>query len=83
MHYNFVDAPPVVADVDFGKTQGGSGTDWRTMLVGGLGKGGKSLYAIDVTDPSAMTSETAVAGKVLWEFSHADLGYTYGEPARA
>ena len=21
------------------------------------------------------------AGKVLWEFSHADLGYTYGEPA--
>jgi len=83
VHYNFVDAPPVVADVDFGKTQGGSGTDWRTLLVGGLGKGGKSLYAIDVTDPSAMTSETAVAGKVLWEFSHADLGYTYGEPTLA
>lgn len=81
VHYNFVDATPMAADVDFGRTQGGSGTDWRTILVGGLGKGGKSLYAIDVTDPSAMTSEAAVASKVLWEFSHADLGYTYGEPA--
>jgi type IV pilus assembly protein PilY1 len=55
--------------------------DWRSVLIGGLGKGGKSYYAIDVTDPAAMTSETAVAGRVLWEFSHADLGYTYGEPA--
>lgn len=81
VHYNFVDATPVAADLDFGRTQGGSGTDWRTILVGGLGKGGKSLYAIDVTDPSAMTSESAVASKVLWEFSDDDLGYTYGEPA--
>lgn len=81
IHYNFVDAPPAVADLDFGRTPGGSGTNWRTLLVGGLGKGGKGLYAIDITDPSAMTSEAAVASGVLWEFSHADLGYTYGEPA--
>jgi type IV pilus assembly protein PilY1 len=81
LHYNFVDATPVVSDIDFGKTVGGSGTDWRTILVGGLGKGGKRLYAIDVTDPSAMTTEAAVASKVLWEFSDSDLGYTYGEPA--
>jgi len=80
-HYNFVDATPVSADVDLGKTVGGSGSNWRTILVGGLGKGGKSLYAIDVTDPSAMTSETAVASKVLWEFSDPHLGFTYGEPA--
>jgi len=80
-HYNFVDATPVVGDVDFGRTHGGSGTDWRSILVGGLGKGGRGLYAIDVTDPSTMTSETAVAAKVLWEFSDPDLGYTYGEPA--
>ena len=80
-HYNFVDAPPVSADVDLGKTVGGSGTNWRTILVGGLGKGGRSLYALDITDPSTMTSETAVAARVLWEFSDADLGFTYGEPA--
>ena len=81
MHYNFVDATPLVADVDFGKTQSNNAPDWRTILVGGLGKGGKSLYAIDVTNPASMTSEGAVAGKVLWEFSHPKLGYTYGEPA--
>ena len=80
-HYNFVDATPAVGDVDFGRTEGGSGTDWRTILVGGLGKGGKAVYALDITNPAAMTSEAAVAGKVLWEFSDPDLGYTYGEPA--
>ena len=50
-HYNFVDATPVSADVDFGKTVGGSGSNWRTILIGGLGKGGRSLYALDITDP--------------------------------
>jgi type IV pilus assembly protein PilY1 len=79
-HRFFVDSTPVSFDIDFGRTPGGSGTNWRTILVGGLGKGGKSYYALDVTDPSVMTSETAVAGKVLWEFSHAKLGFTFGEP---
>jgi type IV pilus assembly protein PilY1 len=80
-HRYLVDATPTIVDIDLGRTVGGSGTDWRTLLVGGLGKGGKSYYAIDVTDPSTMTTEAAVAGKVLWEFSHADMGYSYGEPA--
>lgn len=80
-HHARVDASPVSFDVDFGRTYGGTGTDWRTILVGGLGKGGKGYYAIDVTDPATMTTEAAVAGKVLWEFTHADLGYTFGEPA--
>jgi type IV pilus assembly protein PilY1 len=80
-HYNFVDAAPVSGDVDLGKTVGGSGSNWRTILVGGLGKGGRSVYALDITDPSTMTSETAVASKVMWEFSDTDLGFTYGEPA--
>jgi type IV pilus assembly protein PilY1 len=79
-HRYFVDGNPATFDIDFGKTQGGSGTDWRTILVGALGKGGKSYYALDVTDPAGLATETAVAGKVLWEFKHADLGFTYGEP---
>ena len=79
-HRFFVDGTPLVADIDFGRTVGGAGTDWRTLLVGSLGKGGKSYFGIDVTNPATMTSEAAVAGKVLWEFSHPDLGYTYGEP---
>ena len=79
-HKAFVDGAPAVFDIDFGRTSGGTGTDWRTVLVGSLGKGGKSYFAIDVTNPATMTSESAVASRVLWEFSDADLGFTYGEP---
>jgi type IV pilus assembly protein PilY1 len=81
VHHAMVDGNATVVDVDFGRTRGGSGTaDWRSLLVGAMGKGGKGYYAIDVTDPSAMTSETAVAGKVLWEFTETTLGYTFGDP---
>jgi type IV pilus assembly protein PilY1 len=62
------------------------GTGWRTVLVGGLGKGGKAYYALDITDPNSVnintgqsTAESTVATRVLWEFTHSDLGYTYGE----
>ena len=82
VHYNLLDATPVIADVDFGRTDGGGGTvGWRTLLIGGLGKGGRAVYALDVTNPAAMTTEAIAAGKVLWEFTDADLGFTYGEPA--
>jgi type IV pilus assembly protein PilY1 len=80
-HRPLVDGPVAAFDMDFGKTQGGTGTDWRTVLVGGLGKGGRSYYAIDITNPATFTNETTTAGKVLWEFSHADLGFSFGEPA--
>ncbi|MBL8340368.1 MAG: pilus assembly protein [Rubrivivax sp.] len=81
-HRYLVDASPLVIDIDFARTPGSGAItpDWRTLLVSGLGKGGKSYFAIDVTDPASWTNETAVAGKVLWEFADADLGYTYGEP---
>jgi type IV pilus assembly protein PilY1 len=81
-HKFLVDASPVVIDIDLNRTAGSGSTtpDWRTVLVSGLGKGGKSLFAIDVTNPASWTSEAAVAGKVLWEFTDPDLGYTYGEP---
>ena len=49
-------------------------------MIGGLGKGGKSFYALDITDPANMTSESAVAGKVLWEFTDPTMGYSYGTP---
>jgi type IV pilus assembly protein PilY1 len=81
LHHFMVDATPLTIDVDFGNTPGGSGSaDWRTILVGGLGKGGKALYALDITDPASVTSETVAAQKVLWEFRDGDLGYTYGQP---
>ncbi|HET8897420.1 MAG TPA: PilC/PilY family type IV pilus protein [Rhodanobacteraceae bacterium] len=82
-----VDATPVTRDAFFGGA-------WHTLLVGGLRLGGRGVYALDITDPTAMT-----ASQVLWEFNAdapataspgcvsnygscnpADLGFTYGQP---
>ncbi len=76
-HRFLVDGPIRVADVDL---SGGAGTDWRTLLVSGMGKGGKSYSAIDVTDPGSVTSEDTAAAKLMWEFTDGDLGYTFGRP---
>lgn len=81
-HHYLVDGSPIVADVDLARTGGttnSSSHNWRTILVGGLGKGGKGYYAIDVTDPSSWASESAVAGEVLWEFTNAHMGYSFGD----
>lgn len=69
-HRYYVDATPVVGDIY-------DGTRWRTILVGGLGAGGRSYYALDITDPAAPA--------LLWEINHtntdfANLGYTFGNP---
>ena len=81
LHRYYVNASPTVAEVDFARTNGATATgDWRTVLVGGLGKGGRAYYALDVTDPAAITSETTLADKVLWEFTDPTMGFSYGEP---
>lgn len=89
-HRYYVDATPQVFDIDFAKTyaSGLSNPSWKTMVVGGLGKGGKGFYALDITDPSAMSTEADAAGKVLWEISSAttgfeNLGYSFGVPVMA
>lgn len=68
-HQYYVDATPVVGDVDFWKTSASTLTTpaWKTVLIGGLGKGGRGYYALDVTTPTA-SSEIDAASKVLWEF---------------
>ncbi|MCY7300401.1 MAG: hypothetical protein LH616_14465, partial [Ilumatobacteraceae bacterium] len=50
-------------------------TPGQNILVGVMGRGGKTVYAIDVTDP-ANVDET----KVLWEYSNAELGNVLGKP---
>lgn len=69
-HRYFVDGSPIVRDVYFGDDEG-----WRTVLIGTLRAGGKSLFALDVTDPTQI--------KLLWEFDSAkdaDLGFTFAQP---
>jgi len=76
-HQYYVDGSPTVVDAFDSTNQ-----KWRTVLVGGLNRGGQSIYAIDVTDPSAF-SESNASSLFLWEFTDvndADLGYTYSRP---
>lgn len=92
-HRFLVDATPVAGDLDAAKAGGrnnatpADGSSWMTMVVGGLGKGGRGYYAIDATNPDA-GDETAAATKVKWEFPNPststtdtnNMGYTFGRP---
>lgn len=72
-HHYYVNATPKTGDVYLTDNAGGGA--WKTILVGGLGQGGRGYYALDITNP---TSPSA-----LWEFDSSmdnDLGYTYGTP---
>lgn len=73
-HRYYVDLSPTVQDayVNIGGT-----ASWHSILVGALRGGGKGLFAMDVTSPSALAADPA--SKVLWEFSHNDLGFTFSD----
>lgn len=73
-HIPYVDETATAADVFVNNA-------WRTYLLGGLGRGGKSVYVLDVTNPASKTTEQAVADDVVvTEFTDSYLGYTYGAP---
>lgn len=67
-HEFFVDGPPATEDVY-------DGAAWRTILVTGMGAGGRSYVALDVTQP--------LAPKLLWEFTNSNLGNTFAKPVIA
>jgi type IV pilus assembly protein PilY1 len=72
-HQYFVDGTPEVGDIcPNAPSSTCSASQWRTIIVGGLNEGGKSYYALDITDPTTP--------KLLWEFSDANLGYSYSNP---
>ncbi len=79
VHKYYNDLTPSISDVYINQ---GQGKDWASILIGGLRHGGRGIYALDVTDPTAFSE--ANADKItLWEFSNnddADLGYTYSKP---
>jgi type IV pilus assembly protein PilY1 len=79
-HLFFINGSPRSADVKFA-----SNGSWHTMLVGNLGAGGSTLFALDVTSPDAIVNggEPALAAAALWEFTDTDMGLTFSEPAIA
>jgi type IV pilus assembly protein PilY1 len=84
-HKFMVNATPLIREADLNRTMGaggpsGTGTpDWRTLLIGGLGKGGRGYYALDVTNADS-PNETTMASRVLWEFTDEDMGFSFGAP---
>jgi type IV pilus assembly protein PilY1 len=91
-HKYYVDGTPTYGDVDFNNIAGiSTGGDWRTVLVGGLGKGGRGYFALDISSATA-ASELDVNNKVLWEFPNSisnsvarttttlNMGYSFGKP---
>ncbi|MER0044536.1 PilC/PilY family type IV pilus protein [Pseudomonas sp. MGal98] len=77
-HEFYVDGSPVVGDVYDNATR-----QWRTILVGTLKAGGKSIFALDVTTPGSE--------KLLWQFDEnsiaattaVKMGYSYSQPTIA
>jgi type IV pilus assembly protein PilY1 len=82
-HSYYVDSTPKVADVWIGDINSNGKKDpneWKTILVCGLRKGGKSYFALDITD--------TLSPQYLWEFPKpgdsetlSKLGQSWSEPA--
>ena len=75
-----VDGSPFTGDVKIGSV-------WSTYLFSSLGRGAKAMFALNVTDPSAL-SEVNASSIFRWQFTEADdssgdLGYIVSEPTRS
>ncbi len=81
-HRYLVNGEIAVGEVDFKRTNGSSLTsnEWHSIAVGTLGKGGRSVYALDLTSALSVTNETQAASRVMWEFTDSRLGLTFGKP---
>ena len=75
VHQFYVNGSPQASDVQF------SDNSWHTVLVGTEAQGGNSVYALDVTNPAAITTENVLASAVLWDFTEADMGLGFSTPA--
>lgn len=81
-HTYLVDGSPNVSDVKINGV-------WKTILVGGLNGGGKSYYALDITNPASpqllweyfeTNTAAALSSAIPAASKDPDLGYTYGNP---
>ena len=80
-HKYFVDGTPMTGDVDLNggmqdpKASGYDAytPDWRTLLVGTLGAGGKGYFVLDVTNPTATAAPGGSAAPAFTETNAASL----------
>jgi type IV pilus assembly protein PilY1 len=70
-HISMADSSPAVGEAKVG-------TNWKSVLVSGVGGGGQGVFALDVTNPSTFSKNN-----VLWEFTdrdHPAMGNVIGTP---
>ncbi len=69
-----VDGPITLGDAYLGGS-------WKTVLIAGLGGGGKAVVGLDVTGLTQTSgSGTLAASNVLFEISDTEMGYSYSKP---
>jgi type IV pilus assembly protein PilY1 len=66
-HDFLVDGSPIAADVKIGATPA-----WKTVVLFGQRRGGKTYYALDITDVNNPL--------YLWSFTDSKMGETWSEP---
>jgi type IV pilus assembly protein PilY1 len=78
----YVDGSPYTGDIQLsavGETPG----LWRTYVFGSLGRGGRSIYALDATTTEQLSGAEANPSSVFkWQFTRdddEDLGYVVGD----
>lgn len=84
-HTYTVDGHPFTGDFRTGSGGSlGSGSNWRTALVSGLGGGGKGYFVLDVTSPGSFVATSAGAASTVLidttDGADVDIGHLYGEP---
>jgi type IV pilus assembly protein PilY1 len=84
LHQYYVDGSPETMDIFVDSataTANGLTAGWHSILVGGLGLGGRGFYALDVTDPANPVALWEVcSSSSLCAISDPDIGYSYGNP---
>lgn len=84
-----MDGSPFTGDVLVaslpGFTPQGASRMWRTYLFSSLGRGGRALFALDVSEPATLAVASTAPNAFKWVFSSqddADLGYQLQDPVR-
>lgn len=70
----YVDGNPYTADVKIGN-------NWKTYLIGSLGRGGRGIFALDVTDVNKL-KEIYASDVFKWQFTakdDSDFSYQVGD----
>lgn len=77
VHQPLVDGPLTLGDAYLNGA-------WKTLLIGGLGGGGRAVFGLDVTGITQSSgSGVFSASNVLFEVSDVEMGYSFAKPITA